>query len=142
MSHAVSPDDVELLRSRGLRVTSPRLGVLAALRAYHGHCTADDISDEVRQNLPSVNAATIYRALHDLRDAGLVAETDVGQKSIVYELLDQRHHHMVCVRCRAEWEIDDDVLEPVKQTLRERYGFHARLDHFAIFGLCAHCAGE
>lgn len=135
-------DDLALLRSRGLRVTSPRLAVLGALRAHRGHCTADDVSDEVGRRLPAVNAATIYRALHDLRDAGLVAETDVGQKSIVYELLDLRHHHVVCVQCRAEWMIDDEILEPVKRTLRERYGFQARLDHFAIFGVCAHCAEE
>jgi len=142
MKYATSSDDVGLLRSHGLRVTSPRLSVLAALRTYHGHCTADEISDEVRQLLPTVNAATIYRALHDLRDAGLVAETDVGQKCLVYEFVGERHHHVVCVQCRAEWEIDDEILEPVKEALLERYGFHARLDHFAIFGRCAHCAGD
>mgnify|MGYP001350329487 CR=1 FL=1 len=133
-------DDSQVLRARGLRVTSPRLCILAVLRGHHGHCTAEEISDEVRLHLPAVNVATVYRALHDLREAGLITETDVGQKSTMYELLDERHHHIVCESCRGVAAIDDAIVEPIKTSLYSRYGFQARMDHFAFFGLCKECA--
>src|SRR5579859_6179896 len=107
-------EDADLLRGRGLRATPQRLYVLAALRIHQGHIAAEMIAQQVRQELPSMNLATVYRALHDLREAGLIAETDLGEKSVLYELIQDRHHHIVCEQCGHVAEIDDDLLEPLK----------------------------
>lgn len=137
-----TPNDMKALRARGLRATPQRLMILEALQTGHGHVTVQEIVQDVHRAYPSVNVATIYRALDDLHVAGMVAKTDLGQKGISYELVRHRHHHAICSRCGGIADIDDDVLESVKASLLTRYGFHARMDHFAIFGMCAHCAGQ
>jgi Fur family transcriptional regulator, ferric uptake regulator len=137
-----TPSDMDALRARGLRATPQRLMILEALRTGHGHVTVHEIVQFVHRAYPSVNVATIYRALDDLHVADMVDKTDLGQKGISYELVRQRHHHVICERCGGIAAIDDDVLESVKTALRTRYQFHARMDHFAIFGTCAHCVGQ
>ena len=33
-----------------------------------------------------------------------------------------------------------DVVEPMRTAIRDRYGFEARVDHLAIWGVCAGCS--
>ena len=48
--------------------------------------------------------------------------------------------HLVCHSCGAIQEIEDlSVGEPLRQSLRERYGFQSDLTHLAIAGRCQGC---
>jgi Fur family ferric uptake transcriptional regulator len=128
------------IRARGERLTPQRLMVLEAVRDLAGHQTAESIYDHVRLRYPYANLATIYRVLAWLKQQSLVSETDLGGGQIEYEFLGgRRHHHLVCLRCGGRAEFGDDVVAPLATTLRERYGFEPRIDHLAIFGVCAHC---
>ena len=60
----------ELLRSRGLRVTRPRLAVLEVLAAG-GHLEVDEIAARVRDRLDSVSTQAVYDVLGALARAGL-----------------------------------------------------------------------
>ena len=128
------------LRARGQRLTPQRLMILDAVRSADGHRTAEEIHAHIGASFPYITLATVYRTLDWLRENGLVAATDLGRGQTEYEYTGgRRHHHLVCLRCGAREEIADDVLLPLAATLRERYHFAARLDHFAIFGLCGTC---
>jgi Fur family ferric uptake transcriptional regulator len=130
------------LRRAGQRVTAQRLVILRALSTGE-HVSAEEILGRVEHQAPAVNRSTVYRTLELFRDLGLVSETDLGGGVRRFELIDeQRHHHMICHRCGAIAEFDDALLEPVKQALRDRYGFTAAVDHLALFGWCAACAGQ
>jgi Fur family ferric uptake transcriptional regulator len=137
-----SDDHLAALRARGERLTPQRLMVLAAMHESEGHQTAEAIYARVRERYPYVNLATIYRALSWLKDQALVSETDLGGGQIEYEYLGgQRHHHMVCLHCGGKAEFGDDIVLPLAQALRDRYGFAPRIDHLAVFGICHHCQG-
>ena len=58
------------LRAVSLRVTRPRLAVLAALRD-HPHVDTHTVIDLVRAELPTASQQTIYDVLQALTDAGL-----------------------------------------------------------------------
>ena len=62
MSHGTADLDVAALRGVGLRVTVPRLAVLAWL-AEHPHSTADAVGTGVRQRLGSVSTQAVYLSL-------------------------------------------------------------------------------
>lgn len=135
-------DMIQQLRSRGHRLTPQRRLVLEALQASHHHLSADEIAQAIIQRYPSISVdhTTIYRTLKWLRDADLVSETSLGQNRMVYALLSaHHHHHLVCDQCQTITEADPAILDTVRNELEQRYGFAARLDHMAIFGLCAHC---
>lgn len=134
------------LRAQGHRLTPQRRLTLEALqnRSDH-HMSADEIAQTISVRYPglSVDLATIYRTLRWLCDAGLVGETSLGQNRMVYALLSQHHHHhLVCERCHTTFEADPAIFDSVRYELIERYGFAARLEHLAIFGICAICRKE
>lgn len=88
-----------LLREVGLRVTQPRLAVLASLRE-HQHADATAVLDAVRQAIPSVSHQAVYDCLHALTEAGLVRSIQPAGSSARYEIRrNDNHHHLVCRTC-------------------------------------------
>ena len=126
------------LRRAGQRVTPQRLVILGALLPS-GHLAADDVFSRVEKQLPGVNRSTVYRTLELFSELGLVSVTDLGGGARQYELLDQPHHHLICHRCGGVIEMDDALVEPVRQAIRDRYGFAPQVDHLALFGFCREC---
>lgn len=134
------PSYVERLRRQGVRVTPQRLIVLEALAAHSGHVAADEILQWAAARYPAINLATIYRTLDLLIAIGLVAQTDFGSGASHFELVgDTPHHHLVCERCHAVFEIDDEALAPLQQRILRDYGFLTNTRHLALFGCCQTC---
>ncbi len=129
------------LRGRGYRLTPRRLSVVEVLDARGGHMTVEDILAAVQRKHPSTNKTTIYRTLELLHGLGVVVMTDLGGGHLEYELVGKRHHHLICEKCGQRIEVDDQFLEPLRQSLWDRYGFCTNLDHFALFGTCPSCGG-
>jgi Fur family transcriptional regulator, ferric uptake regulator len=126
------------LRRVGQRVTPQRLVILDALRPGE-HLSADDVFARVEPLLPAVNRSTVYRTLELFNELGLVSVTDLGGGARVFELIAEPHHHLICHRCGALLELDDDLVEPLRAGIRARYGFAPAIDHLALFGFCASC---
>lgn len=136
----VEEEIVAELRRARQKVTPQRLMVLAALRSMPGHPSASEIFQEVRASYPYVDISTVYRTLASLRELGLVTETDMGSGDLRYQWASETpHHHLICQRCGHVAELEHDLMAGLGEQLRERHGFVARLDHFAIFGLCREC---
>ncbi len=127
------------LRARGHRLTPRRLVVVSVLAASKGHVTGDEVLLKVQALHPSTNKTTVYRTLELLSDLGFVAVTDLGSGRLEYELLGKPHHHLVCEKCGSRVEVEDDLLQPLRSSLMERYGYTTTLDHFALFGVCPGC---
>ncbi|HET8522739.1 MAG TPA: Fur family transcriptional regulator [Thermomicrobiales bacterium] len=129
------------LREVGQRVTPQRLVILGAFGPPGDHLTADEIFAAVERFAPAINRSTVYRTLELFRDIGLISETDLGGGVRQYELLEHgRHHHLICRDCGEMVEVDDALIEPLRQAARERYHFEPCIEHLALFGWCAGCA--
>lgn len=127
------------LIAHGIRLTPQRLMVLEVLIEHAGHITADKVLTAVQQQYPYMNKTTVYRTLELLCDVGLVAMTHLDGTAAIYELLDGRHHHLICKRCRQDVELPDTALDPLREMIAHDYGFHPSFDHFALFGVCHEC---
>lgn len=127
------------LKARGHRLTPRRLMVVEVLEARGGHMTGEEILLHVREKHPSTDKTTVYRTLELLSNLGLVAVTDMGGGRLEYELAHHPHHHLICELCNCRIEVEDRFLEPLRNSLREQYGFYTNLDHFALFGVCPAC---
>jgi Fur family ferric uptake transcriptional regulator len=127
------------LRRVGQRATPQRLVILGALEPGE-HLSADDVFARVEPFLPAVNRSTVYRTLELFRDLGLVSMTDLGGGARQFELIaEEPHHHLICHRCGAILDLDDDLIDPLREGIRARYGFAPAIDHLALFGFCATC---
>jgi len=138
---AKSQDELErALQDQGYRLTPQRTLILEVIRECDDHVSAEQIYARVREVYPYVNISTVYRTLDLLAGLALVTKTDLGEGRVLYHWAEKgNHHHLICQKCGAVASLDDDLLEPLKQTLLLKFGFQANLDHIAIFGHCAEC---
>lgn len=133
-------DTVKVLRATGHRATPQRLMIVSALRHAAGHVTASQILETVREAYPYVDVSTVYRTLGVLKEMRLISETDLGSGEYSFEWLHQdRHHHLICRRCKQVTSLDHSHLEKLAAEVTADYGFKPDMDHFAIFGLCEAC---
>jgi Fur family transcriptional regulator, ferric uptake regulator len=138
----VSTTELKLaLKQRGLRMTPQRQLILDAVASMHGHLSAEQVYQHVVRAFPDVNISTVYRTLEVLEELGVVRHTHFHDGVAQYERTDEpQHHHMVCSRCGKDVEVELELLQPLAEQLKRRYGFEADLAHSAIVGLCRTCA--
>ncbi len=132
-----APDLAERLRARGLRLTSQREQVLAAVRRL-GHATPDQISETV----PGVDVATVYRTLELLEELGLVRHAHLGHGSPSYRPAEDEHIHVVCHSCGAVSDADPALVDELAEQLAADRGFVIDRAHFTVFGRCRDCASS
>ena len=141
--HSWNPGTTDALAARlrraGQRVTPQRLAILRAL-GQGRHRSADEILADVEIHMPAVTRSTVYRTLETFRDAGIVSETDLGHGVRQFEILgEDRHHHLICHGCGAMIELDDTIVQPMRDAIAARYGFTTPIEYLALFGYCAAC---
>lgn len=107
MSPAASHEDpAALLRGHGLRVTRPRVAVIAAL-ARAPHSRADAVMTAVRATTP-VSTQAVYDVLNTLTERGVVRRFQPTGSVARYELrTGDHHHHLVCRTCGAVLDVRD-----------------------------------
>ncbi len=138
MSHHL--ETAEHLRKQGHRLTPQRLAVLEAIKAGPGHMSVSEVLEQVRPRYPTMTVPTVYRILQWLKLVDLVAETDLGGDSHIYEYIaDHRHHHLVCSRCHRVIDLPSSFLDPVFEAMRQQYDFVPSMRHVALFGICPNC---
>ena len=53
-----------------------------------------------------------------------------------------RPAYLICERCGGRRALTDRELEPLRRSIRKRFGYEARFRHFPITGLCETCAAR
>ena len=95
-----------MLRAAALRVTRPRVAVLAAVHD-HPHADTDSIIGVAREHLGEVSHQAVYDVLRALTAAGLVRRFQPKGSVARYEArVDDNHHHVVCRGCGAIADVD------------------------------------
>ena len=131
---------IDALKQRGIRVTPQRAIIINVIEQMPGHMTAEEIYDRVQQVNSFINLATVYRTLELLRELDLVTGADMGTGAAHYALhTHATHHHAVCRSCGRSIEFPHELLLPLIDTLHQRYGFIADVDHTVLFGWCDGC---
>lgn len=136
----------DLLRKKGLKVTSQRLLVLEVMAEHPGeHLTTEEIYDLVRISCPEIGLATIYRTVQVLSDLHLIDKVSFDDGIARYELgvegSDARHHHhhAICMECGKVISFEDDLLETLEQAIRDRIGFEVVDHEVKLYGYCKEC---
>ena len=141
MSGVPTTADLERrLRGASLRVTAPRLAVLAAVDA-HPHADTDSVIGAVRTELPAVSHQAVYDVLRALTAAGLVRRIQPSGSVARYEArVGDNHHHVVCRSCGTIADVDCAVGEAPCLAASEDRGFVIDDAEVTYWGLCRECA--
>lgn len=105
-----------------------------------GHYSPEEIYAQVKQDLPSISLATVYKNLKTFVNAGVLHEVSPHHGSWRVDTSPKPHHHLVCTRCLSIPDIDADVIHPVRLRRRLAAGFKVEKFNIEVQGLCKACA--
>lgn len=136
----------DLLREKGLNVTSQRLMVLNILSA-HGdeHLTVEEIYDLAKEESPEIGLATIYRTVQVLLELHVIEKVTFDDGFARYELNGEetgsghRHHHAICTQCGKVYSLETDLLDTLEKQVFESLGFEVTDHEVKLYGLCSAC---
>ncbi|GHG43190.1 transcriptional repressor [Flavimobilis marinus] len=131
--------DVRALRDAGLRVTAPRLAVLAAV-SQHPHADADTVLSVARAQLGSVSVQAVYDVLHALTRAGLLNQIEpAGHPARFERRVGDNHHHVVCRTCGAVADVDCATGHAPCLIPANDHGFSIETAEVLYWGTCPGC---
>jgi Fur family transcriptional regulator, stress-responsive regulator len=134
-----SSDIPAVLRSVGLRVTTPRVAVLSEIAAGQ-HLTADRVAAGVRGRVGSISTQAVYDVLAALTRAGLLRRIEPAGSPTRYETrVGDNHHHVVCRGCGAIADVDCVVSDPPCLTPSDTGGFVIDEAEITFWGICPTC---
>lgn len=135
-----TPDFRSMLRDASLRVTGPRLAVLAAVHE-HPHADTDAVIKRVRADLPTVSHQAVYDVLRALTDARLVRRIQPAGSVARYETrVGDNHHHVVCRWCGRIGDVDCAVGHAPCLTASDDNGFTVEEAEVTYWGRCPDCS--
>jgi Fur family transcriptional regulator, ferric uptake regulator len=130
---------MELLRSRGLRMTPQRRAIVFEVMRTQGHIAPADVARKVQGEMPGVNASTVYRTLALLEEIGVLSHAHLESGAEYHRTEEAGHVHLTCSSCGAEDDLSIDEAQALQRVVERHRGFEPDLTHFAISGLCAAC---
>lgn len=134
----------EDLKKKGYKLTPQRRAIVDTIVDNEGkHLTAEEIYDEVKKRCQEIGLATVYRTISLLEEIGVVSRLHLNDGCSRYELVHSdehhMHHHLICNKCNAVIEVQDDLLEEIEKRISKEYKFTI-LDHsLKFFGSCKKC---
>jgi Fur family ferric uptake transcriptional regulator len=129
-----------MLRGASLRVTRPRIAVLAAVHD-HPHADTTSIVGLVREDLGEVSLQAVYDVLRALTAAGLVRRIQPPDSVARYESrVGDNHHHLVCRSCGAIADVDCAVGAAPCLTAADHHGYAIDEAEVIYRGLCPECS--
>jgi Fur family transcriptional regulator, ferric uptake regulator len=132
------------LQTAGLRRGGARTAVVEALARHDCAVTAIELDDELRAGGGSrVARASVYRALEQLEQLGLVQRLEVSRGTAGYERVEpggHHHHHAICRRCGRMIPFEDPALERAIDEASDRVRFNVTDHDVVLRGLCPRCS--
>ncbi len=139
MSHDLPAIAVRLRRA-GYRMTPQRQLILDAVCDLGGHVAPEQVYEHVQNTAPTLNRATVYRALSFLTEQRIITATQRSPGRLCYEIPSREpHHHLVCRRCGKSIVLPNTTLKKLVEAVETRHGFRIDMDHISFFGHCSRC---
>lgn len=139
---SISPERLlrQALETSGHRFTEQRAAVFRFLRGTDVHPTADEVFLHVREEVPGISLATVYKSLETLVGCGLATKLTYGDGSARYDGRTDDHHHLRCVACGRVADLPgraDD--REVARLAASADAFHVTGYRLELTGYCLEC---
>lgn len=131
------------LQGAGYRRGGARTAVAEALARHDCAVTALDLDEELRRRKPPVGRASVYRALDQFEQLGLVQRFEAARGIASYERIQpsgDHHHHAICRACGRMEPFEDTELERAIDRVSERVGVDVAEHDVILRGTCERCA--
>ncbi len=133
----------EALETSGQRFTDQRAAVYRFLSGTDTHPTADEVFLAVRDDVPGISLATVYKSLETLVGCGLAVKLTYGDGSARYDGRTDLHHHARCTACGGVFDLPGRLPETELDRLRKgAEDFHVTGYRLELTGHCSACGAR
>lgn len=130
----------DALEAHGHRFTEQRGAVHRFLSGTDTHPTAEDVFHGVREDLPAISLATVYKNLETLVGCGMAIKLTWSDGSSRYDGRTDPHHHARCNRCGVVMDVPGNAPPEIVADAETFPGFHVTGYRLELTGFCASCA--
>jgi Fur family ferric uptake transcriptional regulator len=129
------------IRNKNMKQSDQRQQILEIFLKTERHLTAEELYLMVKEKIPSIGSATIYRTLKLLVEAGLCRELRVENGLTRYEHLygHEHHDHLICTKCGKFVEIVSPDIEALQEKIAKKNGFFLERHRLELYGICRAC---
>lgn len=129
------------IAERGLKSTRQRELIVDTFFNASGHLSVDELLSQVARRDAGIGAATVYRTMKILTDAGLASARHFDDGQTRYEAALDRHHHdhLICTSCHAILEFENERIEELQDLVAAEHGFVVTRHKLELYGLCRDC---
>jgi len=127
--------------SKGLKSTKQRDMILDCFLSCDQHLSTEELYLKLKESMPGIGFATVYRTLKLFAESGIAREIQFGDGQTRYEHLHagEHHDHLVCTRCGAIMEFENETIEKLQAEVARNHGFTITNHKLELYGICAKC---
>lgn len=132
----------EFLQSRGKRMTQPKRQLLDQVYSRHEHFDAESLIEQLpaASKAGHIGRATVYRALKEFVEAGLLREFKLDGRSVYeHDYGYPQHDHLYCTQCQELIEFQSDELLELLNSVAGEHRFRVGGHRLIISGVCEPC---
>jgi Fur family peroxide stress response transcriptional regulator len=110
--------------------------------SLRGHPSPETVYEHVREKIPSISLATVYKNIRTFLDSGVFQEVSLHHGRLRVEPNRRPHHHLVCVRCKSITDLDAVEFQLLGLRHKVPQGFQVQRFAVDVLGICQTCAGK
>jgi len=132
----------DLCGEHGIAVTHQRQVLYETMQSMYGHPSPEEVFASVKQRIPSISLATVYKNIHLFVESGVFRELSIHHGTLRVEMNKHPHHHMVCSVCKKVTDLpEEDELRLGLQAPAETLpgGFIVERISVDVIGICPAC---
>jgi len=136
-------------KKRGLKMTRQRSAIIdVVLETRDRHLSFEDILEAAKKIDPRVSAATVYRNILFLENAGMISRIKLPDKKSYFEksgivASEKKHHdHFICDICGGITEFFSPDIEELQDKIASSMNFTIKSHRMEIYGICSGCAAK
>ena len=127
--------------AKGLKSTRQRDMILDCFLSCDQHLSTEELYLKLKESMPGIGFATVYRTLKLFAESGIAREIHFGDGQTRYEHLHagEHHDHLVCTRCGAIMEFENETIEKLQAEVAKNHGFTILTHKLELYGICSKC---
>jgi Fur family peroxide stress response transcriptional regulator len=123
----------------GLAATHQRRVIYRVLAESEEHPHPETVYRRVKRQIPTISLATVYKNIKTFVGMGLLQEVGSQPGSYRVDANLDRHHHLVCIKCRAVVDFYDSRLDRIRATEANPKNFRVLRYQVEALGVCPAC---
>lgn len=127
------------IKKNGFKITPVRKAVVNILATNSIPLSVQQISDRLKKQHLNPNKTTLYREMAFLQKQGIAAEVEFGDGKKRYEILNNHHHHIICINCHKIVDIPMEKDFSKESQMVKKMGFNLISHSLEFFGVCQNC---